>query len=280
MRITKLGVTNRKYHLLVTKGAHEYAKCNSVGHKMLSHNFTDEQLREALRSGRFCKFCAPKANAILAVSEDHIEEIVADILSNNDEIRTVQMLRKERLIKLLDDHKCWPSYSDRPSVHYGDYDDSYDELTNTYLGIGWEDGDGSLLPEIQHTDVHPIPRYAATVHDETYNMVKLFDNVSEAARYSMGDGDQDTLNASGRVFDLDEEYPGVVSVRYVAMSEDAFAIISGVVAPSSENINVDGIYADAWQEVQKTFPVEAFRKWADVRDPLGDRDYYDQFAGE
>jgi hypothetical protein len=45
------------------------------------------------------------------------------------------------------------------------------------------------------------------------------------------------------------------------LSADARAVIAGLVAPTAEGVNHEGIFTDAWDELQRVFPIEQFRAW-------------------
>jgi hypothetical protein len=109
-----------------------------------------------------------------------------------------QTTRREKLIELMNQNRCWPSISARPSAGFADYDESYEELAGTYLGIEWSDS----KKESQGTPEAEIPRYAGLVYDETYSMIHVTDSLTEALAYSQGD-DGEYLTGGGGVTDLD-----------------------------------------------------------------------------
>lgn len=134
----------------------------------------------------------------------------------------LQANRRANLIQLMSDDYCWPTFSDRPSPKYEDYDDSYAEIAGEYLGIEWEGPKHSTV-EKQGKPESDVPKYAASIYDETYTMIGLFDSLTEALGYSNGQ-DGEYLTGGGSVVDLDHEpgVSGVVEKRTVVLTVDAF----------------------------------------------------------
>lgn len=60
-------------------------------------------------------------------------------------------------------------------------------------------------------------------------------------------------------------WPEPVVVETPSLSDDARAVIAGLIADGSEHdINKDGITASdaVWSEIRAAFPIELFRAWA------------------
>lgn len=158
---------------------------------------------------------------------------------------------------------------------HGDYADYYAEFFETYFGDNQQQEE-SLV------DCSLIPRYASVRSDETYGFVEVWETLPEAMAAVVQNVGEEYLNNPTGVYDLDREDLVEIPTVTVTMSADAFTIICGAVAPSSEDINVGGIYNGAWPEVQALFPVSTFRSWAEAH-PYTDEDdiedYYDEDAG-
>jgi len=159
---------------------------------------------------------------------------------------------------------------------FDDYGDTYEEFYETYL---------SARPE------QDVPRYASCAEDETYGMIHLFETVEEAISDQAGiPSSGEYLNVPAGVYDLDcvavdptdNNKGGRVPYRMVAMSEDAYNMLCGIVQPSWD-VNKEGVYGP-WEEVQATFPLKQFREnaavWDGASDPPEKGIYYWEEAGE
>jgi len=181
-----------------------------------------------------------------------------------------QFKRREHLRNLIDIYH---------RGKYGDYEDTYEQFEHAYFG----DPD---LEEDRWIDTEPVEKYASVMQDETYGMISMFNDLVEAMNWQAGCGyGGDTLNVPAGIYDLDTGKK--VETRTVTMTDEAYAIVCAAVAPSSEDIYVQGIFGSAWPEVQRLFPVGDFRVWADAHgvDDEGapvnpDESYYDKYAGE
>lgn len=170
-----------------------------------------------------------------------------------------QDTRKENLLHLIDIYH---------RGKYGDYDETYAEFYATYI-------EGET----------PIPRYASLASDETYGMINLYDDLSEACENQadiphMGD----TLNVAVGIEDLD--LGARVETMTVVLTLDTFHAMSGIVAMSEgkdvleggEATNKDGIFCD-WEEIRRAFPITNFVPWVERNDVELTGQGYDPEAG-
>jgi hypothetical protein len=73
--------------------------------------------------------------------------------------------------------------------------------------------------------------------------------------------------------------------RTVILNEEEHAIVCGMLAPTDENVNRDGIFSEEWETLQAKFPVSDFRSFfsgprdASTHEFDSDGPYYDQEAG-
>lgn len=189
------------------------------------------------------------------------------------------MTRRERLRALMDEYRCWPW--DHPNgAKNKDYDDSYAELAAEALGVE-VNYLGHEVPIAGFADEFPW-RYAALRCDETYSMIQLAKTLPEAiAAESSMVGQEYLMNPAG-VIDLET---GVrIETVTVGLSAEAFTVLCGLVQPNwltcgpelePVAVNHGGIYTDAWEELQATFPLDTFRKAAKERG----EDFYHEEAG-
>lgn len=134
--------------------------------------------------------------------------------------------RRANLWQLMDDNACWPNFSDRPSPKYSDYNDTYAEMAGTYLGVTWDD-DSEINPtETQGKPESDVPKYAATIYDETYTMIGVFDSLTDALAYSNGE-DGEYLTGAGSVIDLDTGL--AVEKRAVVLSATAYRVLASLI---------------------------------------------------
>jgi hypothetical protein len=151
--------------------------------------------------------------------------------------------------------------------HHGDYDDRYDEFAATYLPEHTEADMTGDVPE--DGEVQPIPPYASCAEDETYGMIQVFDTLNEALADQGGiSSSGETLNVPAGVYNLDTGEP--IETCNVTMTTEAFIVLCGLVQPSNE-VNAQGIYSEAWDELRHAFPIEHFKKVAGER---GEDFYY------
>jgi hypothetical protein len=184
-----------------------------------------------------------------------------------------QQTRRERLRTLMDEHRCWPcAHPNGPKLC--DYDDSYAELA-AYLGVEVNDSG----EEIVIGEPARIPRYASLRGDETYTVIDLSDTLSDGVTAVTGGIGEEYLMNPEQIIDLDT---GVdVPFCVVGLSEEAFTVLCGLVAPdwlTSEDptaVNHAGIFSDAWDELRAKFPVDHFHKVARARG----EDFYHEEAG-
>jgi len=189
---------------------------------------------------------------------------LADMQNLEENIRT-QQRRKRNLKKLTDIFH---------QGKYGDYEESYAEFEGVYFGtIDGKKPTKADLDSMQITreeweaDIQPIPRYVSAAEDETYGMLSLHETLEEAIS-AQGEVPYhgETLNVPAGIYDLDHTERGEpkrVPYRLVSMSEEAYAIICALVAPSSEDINTLDIFSDQWNELRERFPVSEFREYAE-----------------
>jgi hypothetical protein len=145
-----------------------------------------------------------------------------------------QSNRRANLITLMDDCCAWPTFSERPSPKFEDYDDTYANLAGTYLGIEWSDTPRLYKSERQTTPEADVPRWAATIYDETYTMVSVFESLHEALDYSQG-SDSEYLTGAGNVIDLDHQ-PGVsgaVEKRTIVLTAPAWEQLQRLVSAAA-----------------------------------------------
>lgn len=130
--------------------------------------------------------------------------------------------RRAHLRVLMEEHRCWPSWaSEENGAKMADYDDTYEDMATSYLGVSWGDYPGRYQWEGR---VHPdnmtlVPKYASIIHDETYSMIDLYDDLNEALTNALGN-DGDTLTGAGSVIDLDTGQQ--VESRTVVMTKAAY----------------------------------------------------------
>lgn len=67
---------------------------------------------------------------------------------------------------------------------------------------------------------------------------------------------------------------GLPKMRAVVLSEEAFAVLCGTVHPT-DDVNTQGIFSEAWEELRQTFPLDYFKKVANERG----EDFYNEDAG-
>lgn len=155
------------------------------------------------------------------------------------DMEQTQAKRKKHLIDLTDWHH---------RGHYDDYAAEYERFDHTY---GLTDEDNPIAPT-------PIPKYASIADDETYGMITLFDDLAEALEHQADIPEMgETLNHPAGVIDMDTCKP--VPYRMVALSEDAYRVVCGLVQPT-DVVNSNGVIAppDTWTEIRKAFPLSAF----------------------
>jgi hypothetical protein len=115
---------------------------------------------------------------------------------------------------------------------YGDYNETYDEFSRTYLGID-PHGDGEDDAELT---TQAIPRFASIAIDETYGMIHLFDKLTDALNDQAGIPDSgEYLNVPVSVIDLDTGTS--VKSRRIELTEELHAYI---IALLRAEINGDG----------------------------------------
>lgn len=51
--------------------------------------------------------------------------------------------------------------------------------------------------------------------------------------------------------------------RTITLSDEAVAVIAGMVAPS-DVVQADAIFTDVWDEIRDEFPLEHFRRFAEL----------------
>lgn len=185
-----------------------------------------------------------------------------------------QAQRRERLRELMNEHRCWPWHHEY-GPKYRDYDATYEELAAEYLGVEIHD-DGSEEPVEATT---PVPRYACVSGDETYSMIELADTLTDSTQAGAEPGGF----VLEKVVDLDSG--NTVPFHVVGLSDEAFAVLCGLVAPSwmaaetpaeeALAVNQGGIYAECWDELRAKFPLDHFRKYAAARG----EDFYNEEAG-
>jgi hypothetical protein len=185
-----------------------------------------------------------------------------------------QSQRRERLRVLMDDHRCWP-WAHQHGPKYRDYDDTYAELAAQFLGVEIDD-DGNETPV--GGGPGPVPRYACVTGDETYSMIELADTLTANTAPAEPGG-----FVLERIIDLDTGAD--VPFHVVGLSDEAFAVLCGLVQPSwmaaetpeeeALAVNQGGIYADCWDELRAKFPLAHFRKVARERG----EDFYCEEAG-
>jgi hypothetical protein len=164
-----------------------------------------------------------------------------------------QSQRRERLRVLIDDHRCWP-WAHQHGPKDRDYDDTDAELAAQFLGVAIDD-DGNETPVGGGPGPVPALRMRhgrRDVLDASTSPTPCTANTAPAEPGGF---------VLERIIDLDTGAD--VPFHVVGLSDEAFAVLCGLVQPSwmaaetpeeeALAVNQGGIYADCWDELRAKF---------------------------